>query len=240
MENDRFTPRNSRSILIIEPNPDLRAVMRAALRMEHYHVFQAKDGREASVVLKTLGEPLHLLVTELLVPGGNGIRLAAEIIAKHRVAKCLITSSYCDEVAFIGKDMAHRVHFLAKPFRMSRFVQRVSELAYGEASAAHAKAVRTAVPLKRRVAADGVPQILPTIERTISLYRRTAALKQELRRSLKNNELLDRQAYAALSEIRAIWGEITQTARAKGLPGSTQSVDAGTPAAITDLRPSAE
>ncbi len=132
MENSHLPPRRLRNVLIVEPNADLRAAMKNPLSVQAYRVFHVGAGRDAIALLRTLGSPLHLLVTELILPDTNGIVLASQVLTKHPTAKCLITTASCDEIAFINPTLVGRIHFLKKPFGMPAFTAKVRELVYGE------------------------------------------------------------------------------------------------------------
>jgi two-component system cell cycle sensor histidine kinase/response regulator CckA len=105
--------RGTETVLVCEDEPDLRELAREVLEEYGYTVLEAKDGREALDVAAGYTDPIHLLLTDVVMPRMNGSELAGEL-ARARQLKVLYMSGYTETSMMRGSmpDAA----FLQKPF----------------------------------------------------------------------------------------------------------------------------
>ncbi|MFK7823341.1 MAG: response regulator [Oligoflexales bacterium] len=101
------------SVLIVDNEPDLRDIYSYKLEIEGYKVSTADGGHEAIDMLKNKEHNIDLIITDLMMPNGNGIELAAFCIS-HKVP-ILIASAYID--SFKGK-IPKGALILRKPFNL--------------------------------------------------------------------------------------------------------------------------
>jgi PAS domain S-box-containing protein len=116
------------SILLVEDDAFLHASVRKILSHLGYHVLDAANGVEALAVWKQNRDSIHLLLTDLVMPGGiTGIDLAARLLKKNPKLKVIYASGYSAEVA--GKDfpLEEGINFLIKPFQALKLAQTVRE-----------------------------------------------------------------------------------------------------------------
>ncbi len=116
------------TILLVEDDAFLRASMRKALSQLGYRVLEAINGIEALEVWKQHREEIHLLLTDLVMPGGmTGKDLAERILPENPKLKVIYVSGYSAEVA--GKDfpLEEGVNFLAKPVQAFKLAQTVRQ-----------------------------------------------------------------------------------------------------------------
>jgi CheY-like chemotaxis protein len=108
-------PSGTETILLAEDEVGVRAFSRHVLASRGYSVLEAGDGNEA---IRIAGDqrPIHLLVTDVVMPGPGGQKVAERIRELHPEAKVLFLSGYTDD-AIVHHGVLHdRVHFLHKPF----------------------------------------------------------------------------------------------------------------------------
>src|SRR5204862_73380 len=87
--------RGTETVLVCEDEPDLRELAREVLEEYGYSVLEAKDGREALDVAAGYTDPIHLLLTDVVMPRMNGSELAGEL-ARARQLKVLYMSGYTE------------------------------------------------------------------------------------------------------------------------------------------------
>ena len=105
-----------RTILLVDDEPEVRRLLERMLGHLGYRVLPAQNGPEALTVLAQHPEPVHLLVTDLQMPGMGGRELASRFVALRPGAAVLFLSGNADE----GDDTQGRegvaARFLPKPF----------------------------------------------------------------------------------------------------------------------------
>ncbi len=110
---------------------DEEGVRHAAARVFHalgFKVIEAGDGDEALALARELGEPLHFLVTDLQMPGRDGLSLAREVARVSPDTAILIMSAFADERVSDGVLAELGALFLRKPYRVVDLVARLREL----------------------------------------------------------------------------------------------------------------
>jgi CheY-like chemotaxis protein len=107
----------------------VRTFARDALRTYGYTVLDAADGAEALRVAERHTGPIHLLLTDLIMPGLGGTRLAEALTASRPGLKVLYLSGYtADALARRGALVGAEIHFLQKPFTPSALARKVREV----------------------------------------------------------------------------------------------------------------
>ena len=123
------------TVLVVEDNPDVRAVAVALLEQLNYRTCAVEGAREALAVLDA-GEPIDLVFTDVMLPGDvDGLALARAVQEKFPNMPVLLTSGYAKALA--GR---HGLPILRKPYQISA----LSEAIRGGLDGARAAAVRPA------------------------------------------------------------------------------------------------
>ncbi len=115
---DTASPRRgAETILVVEDREELLRVVRRMLEMKGYTVLTAADGPEAVRVSAWHGDTIHLLLTDVVMPGGMLARdLAARLCAERPGLKVLFMSGYTDDAVLRQGISTLGTHFLNKPF----------------------------------------------------------------------------------------------------------------------------
>ena len=116
------------TILVTEDDAAVRALTRFVLARSGYTVLEAADGPTALRVANTHPGPIHLLITDLLLPGMTGRRLADRLAARRPGLKVLYLSALGADVVAKGETGAT---ILAKPFRTADLTRAVGKLFSG-------------------------------------------------------------------------------------------------------------
>ncbi|WHZ16203.1 MAG: PAS/PAC sensor hybrid histidine kinase [Nitrospira sp.] len=119
------------TVLLVEDEPGVRRLVNETLRLHGYTVLEARHGIEALLTgAKHLG-PIHLLLTDVVMPQMSGPEVAEKLATVRPEVKVLYMSGYPDHPAFSkgGVDTEHS--FLQKPFTPSTLAQKVREVLDG-------------------------------------------------------------------------------------------------------------
>ncbi len=119
------------TILVVDDEDQVRALARDILLGAGYRVLEAASGEQALRVAADHPGPIHLLLTDVMMPGINGRELADELLGQRRELKVLFMSGRAAEVISEAGVLIPVDAFVAKPFTVDRLVAKVREkLAY--------------------------------------------------------------------------------------------------------------
>ena len=115
------------TILLVEDEAGIRALVRKILRRENYNVLEAGSAEEALVMAAAARERIDLLVTDVMLPGASGRGLAERIRETRPDLKVLYISGYTDDDAVRTGAIPQGSRFLQKPFTLGALVGKVKE-----------------------------------------------------------------------------------------------------------------
>jgi two-component system, cell cycle sensor histidine kinase and response regulator CckA len=119
-------PHGSETILLVEDEEAVRSLAALVLREQGFEVLEARNGGEALQLCHGAARPVHLLLTDVVMPDLDGAELAERVKAVHPGLKVLYMSGYADALL---EDLRQRGGaFLAKPFTPEVMLERVREL----------------------------------------------------------------------------------------------------------------
>lgn len=114
------------TILIADDEPEVRAVAVDMLQAEGYRTLDTGDPMLALRIARTETEPIHLLLTDVVMPLMNGRELAEQVRAIRPAIKVLFMSAYTTEtVEDYGIRIAPGEPFVVKPFTMEGLAGKV-------------------------------------------------------------------------------------------------------------------
>ena len=113
----------------------MRRLAARVLRGRGYNVLEAAGGEEALALAAAHRGRLHLLVTDVVMPGMKGPEVAARLIAARPGLPVLYVSGYADEVLGPRDELLAQGTLLLKPFSPDALAARVRELLDGSAIA---------------------------------------------------------------------------------------------------------
>jgi CheY-like chemotaxis protein len=117
--------RGSETILVTEDEPDLRELTKIFLESYGYRVLQAASAEEALRISENLDERIHLLLTDVIMPGMSGRQLAEKILKKRPETKIVYMTGYTDDMVVQHKVLEPGVRLLQKPFTKVELAQKV-------------------------------------------------------------------------------------------------------------------
>ena len=115
----------SETILIAEDEPDLRELTRIFLQDYGYNVIHAGSAEQAIETAQVFTGPIHLLLTDVIMPGMSGRQLAEQILSKRPQTKIVYMTGYTDDMVVQHKVLEPGVQMLQKPFTRSDLAQKV-------------------------------------------------------------------------------------------------------------------
>ncbi|MCW5969266.1 MAG: MEDS domain-containing protein [Blastocatellales bacterium] len=121
-------PRGTETILLVEDEDAVRALTRFTLQQCGYTVLEASYGEEAIRVVTSRREKIHLLATDVVMPGMGGRILAERLLSLHPEMKVLYLSGYTDDAVVRHGILHEEVNFLQKPFSPIALAHKVREV----------------------------------------------------------------------------------------------------------------
>jgi CheY-like chemotaxis protein len=121
-------PRGTETILLAEDEQDVRAVAREFLESGGYTVLEARDGADALKRVEKYDGAIHLLVTDMVMPGMTGQELTAKLLKNRPEIRVLYMSGYSERAATDSTRGDSSLRLLAKPFSRWALLRAVHEI----------------------------------------------------------------------------------------------------------------
>ncbi len=125
-------PRGTETILVAEDEAGVRELACEFLRASGYSVLEARDGAEALEVARRYTGPIHLILSDIVMPRMGGAELAARAVVIQPGAKVVLMSGY-SEHSHSGQE-TDGFPVLQKPFSLNSLVGKVREVLTGNAA----------------------------------------------------------------------------------------------------------
>jgi len=116
------------TVLLVEDVDTVRALAREILRLNGYTVIEARHAREALLLSEAHRGPVHLLLTDVMMPGMSGGELARRLREARPEARILYMSGYADDAIFRRALPGKEAAFLEKPFTAAALSRKVREV----------------------------------------------------------------------------------------------------------------
>ncbi|GEM_PF-1675426 len=107
------------TVLVAEDEPGVRSLVHASLRLKGYTVLEAGNGTEALALAERHSGPIHLLLTDVIMPQMNGRELSERLKARRPGLKVLFMSGYTDDAVLRHGVVTEDLQFIQKPFTPS-------------------------------------------------------------------------------------------------------------------------
>ncbi|MBI3821306.1 MAG: response regulator [Planctomycetes bacterium] len=118
-------PRGNETILLVEDEESVRLLARRSLETCGYVVLEAESSDEALRIVESYPGPIHLLLSDVVMPGMGGRKLADRVVALKASVKVLFFSGYTDDAVVRHGVLASGAAFLQKPFTPSTLALKV-------------------------------------------------------------------------------------------------------------------
>jgi PAS domain S-box-containing protein len=120
-------PRGTETILLVEDEQGVRELAREYLEICGYTVLVAEDGTAALRLVEKHAGPIHLMMTDVVMPGMNGSDLANRVAALRPEIRVIYMSGYTDQSIVHHGLLAPEMSLLQKPFSLSTLAHKLRE-----------------------------------------------------------------------------------------------------------------
>jgi len=120
--------RGNETILLVEDDPLVRELARAVLTTCGYSVLVGEDSRTVASLCERHADPIHLLLTDVVMPGASGREVASQVLARRPGIKVLYMSGYTADAVVHHGVLDGGTFFLPKPFTPSSLAAKVREV----------------------------------------------------------------------------------------------------------------
>jgi CheY-like chemotaxis protein len=120
--------RGTETVLVVEDSESLRELLRVTLTERGYTALVASDGAEALRLSAQHAGPIHLLLTDVIMPAMGGRELADRTHRLRRETRVLYISGYTDDAIVQNGMLEPGVNFLQKPFSPLTLARKVREI----------------------------------------------------------------------------------------------------------------
>jgi PAS domain S-box-containing protein len=115
------------TILLVEDEPGLRALARRILERQGYSVLASANGREALEAAAAHAEPLHLVLTDVVMPELNGRAMVERLRAERPALAVVYMSGYTDDDVVLRGALEPEASYIQKPFAPAELLRVVRE-----------------------------------------------------------------------------------------------------------------
>jgi CheY-like chemotaxis protein len=198
---------SDKKILIVDDEAAIRSLLRCAVSGPGIVVFEADSGAKALAVAAEQG-PFEAVVSDVLMPGMDGVELARKMVAAGQAQRFLFISGYCDMDAIPNRAREFPASaFLSKPFSIPDLLQTFRALleeqpANGRTASVRDQAHRTA--LRRAVPPSGIDVLRALCRKTARLRSQRDHLVEDTRWGLHARRLLVGQIASNFAQIQGI------------------------------------
>ncbi len=124
-------PGGNETVLIIEDEEAVRKVASRILKKRGYRVLEASRGDEAIRLYEESKEKIHLVLTDVVLPGMSGPQLIGKLRGIKDDFKVLYMSGYTDDMVVLNGALGKGANFIQKPFTFNLLSRKVREVLDG-------------------------------------------------------------------------------------------------------------
>ncbi len=127
-ETESARPGGGETVMVVEDNEAVRGLAVSVLKQHGYTVLSAADGEACLERLRGYGEPVHLLLTDVVMPSMNGRELYDRVRRMFPEIGVLYASGYTGNVIARHGVLDEGIEFIQKPFSVNELVTRVRQV----------------------------------------------------------------------------------------------------------------
>ncbi|HEV2913751.1 MAG TPA: PAS domain S-box protein [Pyrinomonadaceae bacterium] len=127
-QQPRMSAQGTETLLLVEDDEMVRHMVREVLELSGYRVLEASDGQTALVLFERYAEPIHLMLTDVIMPGMSGRTLADQVTRLRAETIILYMSGYTEDAIVHHGVLNKGVNFIEKPFTPDALARKVREV----------------------------------------------------------------------------------------------------------------
>jgi CheY-like chemotaxis protein len=120
--------RGGETILVVEDEENVRRLAVRILERQGYTVLEASCVNDALVLCKECKEPIHMILTDVVMPEMSGPQLAEQLVSLHPKIKVLYMSGYTDNAIVHHGVLKDGVNYIQKPFTIDGLARKMREV----------------------------------------------------------------------------------------------------------------
>jgi PAS domain S-box-containing protein len=120
--------RGTETVLVVEDQAAVRDLIEKTLHRLGYTVIAAATGAEALAAARSHRAPIHVLLTDVVLPDGSGRDAARQVLAIRPTTRVLYMSGYTDDAIVRHGVLDHGLAFIQKPFTGAAVVRKIREV----------------------------------------------------------------------------------------------------------------
>jgi CheY-like chemotaxis protein len=124
----RELPRGDETIMVVEDDDEVRNLAIRILSGQGYKVLEAPQGVDAFLICGEHEGPIHLLLTDVVMPKMSGRELAERLMSIRRDTKVLYMSGYTDNAIAHHGILEEGLNYIQKPFTVNALACKVREM----------------------------------------------------------------------------------------------------------------
>jgi two-component system cell cycle sensor histidine kinase/response regulator CckA len=121
-------PRGSETVLVVEDEEEVRNLAAQILQRQGYKVLEAPQGGDALLICEQHPNPIHLMLTDVVMPGMSGHQLAKRLKSLQPEMNVLYMSGYTDNAIVQHGIPGEGVNYIQKPFTVDALARKVREV----------------------------------------------------------------------------------------------------------------
>jgi PAS domain S-box-containing protein len=122
------SPHGQETVLLVEDEAAVRASTGEFLVRCGYTLVTAENGEDALRVSREYGGPIHLMITDVVMPKMGGPQVAAQLCTERPSMKTLFVSGYAENTVLQHGNVDVTARFLSKPFNLSTLANKIREV----------------------------------------------------------------------------------------------------------------
>jgi two-component system cell cycle sensor histidine kinase/response regulator CckA len=124
----KLIARSGETVLLVEDDELVRRMAHTVLELEGYKVIEARNGREALKICLQYANPIHLMLTDVVMPEMSGPAAADQVKEMHPEMRVLYMSGYTEDAIVHHGVLDEGVNFIEKPFTPDALAHKVREV----------------------------------------------------------------------------------------------------------------